>query len=127
MLLPRNLRDEGKGRNQGRQGAGLPGNSAWERESHGRAAVSPGQALTIFQRSLTTMQIQVAGLLQFAVPLFPTAEVRRLPPPGPVPEQGEPQLDPNNPSPLLPALPHPSWTPWLCRARLWRALPSPGV
>ncbi|XP_023387415.1 protein tweety homolog 2 isoform X3 [Pteropus vampyrus] len=32
------------------------------------------QALTIFQRSLTTMQIQVAGLLQFAVPLFPTAE-----------------------------------------------------
>uniref|UniRef100_A0A7N4P612 Protein tweety homolog n=1 Tax=Sarcophilus harrisii TaxID=9305 RepID=A0A7N4P612_SARHA len=32
------------------------------------------QALTIFQRSLTTMQIQVLGLLQFAVPLFPTAE-----------------------------------------------------
>uniref|UniRef100_A0A8P0PHF0 Protein tweety homolog n=1 Tax=Canis lupus familiaris TaxID=9615 RepID=A0A8P0PHF0_CANLF len=32
------------------------------------------QALTAFQRSLTTMQIQVAGLLQFAVPLFPTAE-----------------------------------------------------
>ncbi|CAD7668204.1 unnamed protein product [Nyctereutes procyonoides] len=32
------------------------------------------QALTVFQRSLTTMQIQVAGLLQFAVPLFPTAE-----------------------------------------------------
>nr|XP_023507876.1 protein tweety homolog 2 isoform X1 [Equus caballus] len=32
------------------------------------------QALTIFQRSLTTMQIQVVGLLQFAVPLFPTAE-----------------------------------------------------
>ncbi|XP_017499493.2 protein tweety homolog 2 isoform X2 [Manis javanica] len=32
------------------------------------------QALTIFQRSLTTMQIQVAGLLQFAVALFPTAE-----------------------------------------------------
>ncbi|XP_028824843.1 protein tweety homolog 2 isoform X2 [Denticeps clupeoides] len=32
------------------------------------------QALTIFQRSLTTMQIQVQGLLQFAVPLFPTAE-----------------------------------------------------
>ena len=50
------------------------------------------------------MQIQVAGLLQFAVPLFPTAEVRRLPPPGSVPEQGEPQLDPDNPSPLLPLL-----------------------
>ncbi|KAM8775218.1 protein tweety homolog 2 [Rhynchonycteris naso] len=32
------------------------------------------QALTVFQRSLTTMQVQVAGLLQFAVPLFPTAE-----------------------------------------------------
>ncbi|XP_044532902.1 protein tweety homolog 2 [Gracilinanus agilis] len=32
------------------------------------------QALTIFQRSLTTMQIQILGLLQFAVPLFPTAE-----------------------------------------------------
>uniref|UniRef100_A0A8D1N612 Protein tweety homolog n=1 Tax=Sus scrofa TaxID=9823 RepID=A0A8D1N612_PIG len=32
------------------------------------------QALTVFQRSLTSMQIQVAGLLQFAVPLFPTAE-----------------------------------------------------
>ncbi|XP_073901322.1 protein tweety homolog 2 isoform X2 [Castor canadensis] len=32
------------------------------------------QALTTFQRSLTTMQIQVMGLLQFSVPLFPTAE-----------------------------------------------------
>uniref|UniRef100_A0A8C8CFK9 Protein tweety homolog n=1 Tax=Oncorhynchus tshawytscha TaxID=74940 RepID=A0A8C8CFK9_ONCTS len=32
------------------------------------------QSLTIFQRSLTTMQIQIQGLLQFAVPLFPTAE-----------------------------------------------------
>lgn len=37
------------------------------------------QSLTVFQRSLTTMQIQVVGLLQFAVPLFPTAEVRELP------------------------------------------------
>lgn len=36
------------------------------------------QSLTAFQRSLTTMQIQVVGLLQFAVPLFPTAEVRDL-------------------------------------------------
>lgn len=36
------------------------------------------QSLTVFQRSLTTMQIQVVGLLQFAVPLFPTAEVRGL-------------------------------------------------
>ncbi|NXG29299.1 TTYH2 protein, partial [Dromaius novaehollandiae] len=32
------------------------------------------QALTVFQRSLTTMQIQVQGLVQFALPLFPTAE-----------------------------------------------------
>lgn len=32
------------------------------------------QPLTIFQRSMTTMQIQIQGLLQFAVPLFPTAE-----------------------------------------------------
>ncbi|XP_066521154.1 protein tweety homolog 2 isoform X2 [Hoplias malabaricus] len=32
------------------------------------------QSLTVFQRSLTTMQIQVQGLLQFAVPLFPSAE-----------------------------------------------------
>ncbi|XP_038613072.1 protein tweety homolog 2 [Tachyglossus aculeatus] len=32
------------------------------------------QALTIFQRSLNTMQIQVRGLWQFAVPVFPTAE-----------------------------------------------------
>ncbi|XP_058140635.1 protein tweety homolog 2 [Dasypus novemcinctus] len=32
------------------------------------------QALTVFQRSLTTMQAQAGGLLQFAVPLFPSAE-----------------------------------------------------
>ncbi|KAG8446473.1 hypothetical protein GDO86_014072 [Hymenochirus boettgeri] len=32
------------------------------------------QALTIYQRSLTTMQIQIQGLLQFAVPIFPTAQ-----------------------------------------------------
>uniref|UniRef100_A0A3B3Z9J5 Protein tweety homolog n=1 Tax=Periophthalmus magnuspinnatus TaxID=409849 RepID=A0A3B3Z9J5_9GOBI len=32
------------------------------------------QPLTIFQRSMTTMQIQIQALLQFAVPLFPTAE-----------------------------------------------------
>ncbi|XP_056627033.1 protein tweety homolog 2 isoform X2 [Triplophysa dalaica] len=32
------------------------------------------QSLTVFQRSLTTMQMQIQGLLQFAVPLFPTAE-----------------------------------------------------
>ncbi|XP_053424400.1 protein tweety homolog 2 isoform X1 [Nycticebus coucang] len=32
------------------------------------------QTLTVFQRALTTMQIQTSGLLQFAVPLFPTAE-----------------------------------------------------
>ncbi|XP_035748611.1 protein tweety homolog 2 [Egretta garzetta] len=32
------------------------------------------QVLTVFQRSLTTMQIQIQGLIQFALPLFPTAE-----------------------------------------------------
>ncbi|XP_041076757.1 protein tweety homolog 2-like isoform X1 [Polyodon spathula] len=32
------------------------------------------QAMTIYQRSVTTMQIQIQGLLQFAVPVFPTAE-----------------------------------------------------
>ncbi|XP_069511222.1 protein tweety homolog 2 [Ambystoma mexicanum] len=32
------------------------------------------QSLTVFQRSLTTMQIQIQGLLQFAVPIFPTAQ-----------------------------------------------------
>ncbi|NWU67571.1 TTYH2 protein, partial [Pterocles burchelli] len=32
------------------------------------------QALTAFQRSLTTMQIQTQGLIQFALPLFPAAE-----------------------------------------------------
>uniref|UniRef100_A0A667W8V8 Protein tweety homolog n=1 Tax=Myripristis murdjan TaxID=586833 RepID=A0A667W8V8_9TELE len=32
------------------------------------------QSLTIYQRSLTTMQIQVQGLLQLSVPIFPTAE-----------------------------------------------------
>ncbi|NWS06720.1 TTYH2 protein, partial [Motacilla alba] len=32
------------------------------------------QALTVFQRSLTTMQIQIQGLMQYALPLFPTAE-----------------------------------------------------
>lgn len=32
------------------------------------------QSLTICQRSLTTMQIQIQGLMQFSVPLFPTAE-----------------------------------------------------
>ncbi|XP_006869669.1 PREDICTED: protein tweety homolog 2 [Chrysochloris asiatica] len=32
------------------------------------------QTLTIFQRSLTAMQIQTSQLLKFAVPLFPTAE-----------------------------------------------------
>ncbi|KAM9296783.1 protein tweety homolog 2 [Gastrophryne carolinensis] len=32
------------------------------------------QALNVFQKSLGTMQIQVQGLLQFAVPIFPTAQ-----------------------------------------------------
>uniref|UniRef100_A0A3B4YMH5 Protein tweety homolog n=1 Tax=Seriola lalandi dorsalis TaxID=1841481 RepID=A0A3B4YMH5_SERLL len=31
-------------------------------------------SLTICQRSVTTMQIQIQGLLQFSVPVFPTAE-----------------------------------------------------
>lgn len=33
------------------------------------------QSLTVCQRSLTTMQIQVQGLLQFSAPFFPTAQV----------------------------------------------------
>ncbi|XP_014843297.1 PREDICTED: protein tweety homolog 2-like isoform X1 [Poecilia mexicana] len=32
------------------------------------------QSLTICQRSLTTMQIQIQGLLQFSIPIFPTAQ-----------------------------------------------------
>uniref|UniRef100_A0A1A8LCS3 Protein tweety homolog n=2 Tax=Nothobranchius pienaari TaxID=704102 RepID=A0A1A8LCS3_9TELE len=32
------------------------------------------QSLTICQRSLTTMQIQIQGLLRFSVPVFPTAQ-----------------------------------------------------
>ncbi|XP_004071447.1 protein tweety homolog 2-like [Oryzias latipes] len=32
------------------------------------------QSLTICQRSLTTMQIQIQGLLQFSVPVFPSAQ-----------------------------------------------------
>ncbi|XP_032068046.1 protein tweety homolog 2 isoform X1 [Thamnophis elegans] len=36
------------------------------------------QALTIYQRSLTTMQIQIQGLVQFAVPFFPTAKLLPL-------------------------------------------------
>ncbi|XP_062875058.1 protein tweety homolog 2-like isoform X2 [Trichomycterus rosablanca] len=32
------------------------------------------QSLTLFQRSLTTMQIQVQGLLQYSVGIFPTAQ-----------------------------------------------------
>lgn len=39
---------------------------------------SSSQALTVFQRSLTTMQIQIQGLIQFALPLFPTAEVEAV-------------------------------------------------
>uniref|UniRef100_A0A8C9YQK4 Protein tweety homolog n=1 Tax=Sander lucioperca TaxID=283035 RepID=A0A8C9YQK4_SANLU len=33
-----------------------------------------GMSLTICQHSLTTMQIQIQGLLQFSLPVFPTAE-----------------------------------------------------
>ncbi|MED6268313.1 Protein tweety 2-like [Characodon lateralis] len=32
------------------------------------------QSLTVCQRSLTTMQIQIQGLLQFSLPIFPTAQ-----------------------------------------------------
>lgn len=103
------LRDEGEtpaSRTGHRQGSGCrcsQGEGPQPGNRPGAAAGAPGnsdltaglwsllaQALTIFQRSLTTMQIQVAGLLQFAVPLFPTAEVRR-PPPASVREEGEPQ------------------------------------
>lgn len=62
------------------------------------------QSLTAFQRSLTTMQIQVAGLLQFAVPLFPTAEVRELPHIATVSAGGEPSLNPHSHPPF--PLPH---------------------
>lgn len=34
------------------------------------------QSLTICQRSLTTMQIQIQGLLRFTAPIFPTAQVK---------------------------------------------------
>lgn len=60
---------------------------------------SPLQALTVFQRSLTTMQIQIQGLIQYALPLFPTAEVleRRAGDPHPSfcsPELPDPSLSP---------------------------------
>ncbi|XP_042529812.1 protein tweety homolog 2 [Dipodomys spectabilis] len=45
----------------------------------GQSVSSPfQQTLTIFQRSLSAMQIQITGLLQFALPLFPTAEMDLL-------------------------------------------------
>lgn len=103
-------------------GAGLPRREA---EPQGRAVVSrvsPGQALTIFQRSLTTMQSQVAGLLQFAVPVFPTAEVRRLPPAASVLGAGTPPLDFDSPPA---ARTSPSSAPGLHGAGLRRALPGP--
>lgn len=74
---------------QGGAAAGAPGNSDLTAGLWSLLA----QALTIFQRSLTTMQIQVAGLLQFAVPLFPTAEVRR-PPRHPCGKRGNPRPGP---------------------------------
>ncbi|XP_003464953.1 protein tweety homolog 2 isoform X3 [Cavia porcellus] len=41
----------------------------------GQSVSSPfQQVLTVFQRLMTSMQIQVTGLLQVAVPLFPSAE-----------------------------------------------------
>lgn len=50
------------------------------------------------------MQIQVAGLLQFAVPLFPTAKVRELPRIATVSAGGEPSLNPHSHQPF--PLPH---------------------
>ncbi|TNN71549.1 Protein tweety 2 [Liparis tanakae] len=38
------------------------------------AGTATAVSLTVCQRSLTTMQIQIQGLLQFSVPIFPTAE-----------------------------------------------------
>lgn len=106
------LRDEGEtpaSRTGHRQGSGCrcsQGEGPQPGNRPGAAAGAPGnsdltaglwsllaQALTIFQRSLTTMQIQVAGLLQFAVPLFPTAEVRR-PPRHPRGKRGNPRPGP---------------------------------
>ncbi|NXR38855.1 TTYH2 protein, partial [Zosterops hypoxanthus] len=57
------------------------------------------QALTVFQRSLTTMQIQIQGLIQYALPLFPTAEVQER-------RAGDP-----HPSFCSPELPDPSLSP----------------
>lgn len=68
-----------------RGGRGLQRNGPWAAGGLGKPDLTEGprsvptQALTVFQRSLTAMQIQVAGLLQFAVPMFPTAEVRQSP------------------------------------------------
>lgn len=61
------------------RGTALRSGGSWGVNPHSGAGSLLGQALTVFQRSLTAMQIQVAGLLHFAVPMFPTAEVRRSP------------------------------------------------
>lgn len=61
------------------RGSALRSGGSWGVNPHSGAGSLLGQALTVFQRSLTAMQIQVAGLLHFAVPMFPTAEVRRSP------------------------------------------------
>lgn len=50
------------------------------------------QALTVFQRSLTTMQIQIQGLIQYALPLFPTAKVQEGGTGGPHPSFCSPEL-----------------------------------
>lgn len=65
---------------------------------------------------MTSMQIQVTGLLQVAVPLFPTAEVRQPPPTASMLGEGEPQQPfpfhtPHSPRPAcgeLAACPQPS-------------------
>ncbi|KFZ65706.1 Protein tweety 2, partial [Antrostomus carolinensis] len=50
------------------------GHMAWTLTWGGDPSAPPKPASTVFQRSLTTMQIQIQGLIQFALPLFPTAE-----------------------------------------------------
>lgn len=50
----------------------------WMSDVGGWLCIPPPQSLTVCQRSLTTMQIQIQGLLQFSVPVFPTAEVSGL-------------------------------------------------
>lgn len=105
----------GRGSRAAGEGSGASGQGCY-------LSVFPGQALTVFQRSLTTMQSQVASLLQFAVPVFPTAEVRRLPPAASVLGAGTPPLDLDNPPA---ACTSPSSAPGASRSRAEEAPPWP--